>query len=62
MDHLGFFLSHFAEVTDVSAVKGKAGFATGDIEILSTEDRNFFINISNVLICGGRPSYVVSEG
>lgn len=61
-DYLGFFFFQFGEVVNVSVVKGKSGIATGDIKILVTVDRKYVINIPNVLICGGRPIYVVIEG
>lgn len=52
-DHLSFFFSKFGEVAEFSAVKGKTGIATGDIEILITVNRRNFMDIPNVLTCGG---------
>lgn len=41
-DHLGYFFSQFGKVAGVSAVKGKTGIATGDVDIYVTVDRKNF--------------------
>lgn len=40
----------------------KAGIATGDVEIWVTVTRKNFMEIPNMLMCGGRPIYVIVEG
>lgn len=61
-DHLGFFFAKSREVAVVSSVKSKAGIATGDFEIMITLTRNNFMDITNILTCGGRPISVDVEG
>lgn len=59
-DHLGFFFAKFrgSPIYHLS----KAGIATGDVEIWVTVTRKNFMEIPNMLICGGRPIYVIVEG
>lgn len=60
-DHLDFF-SQFGKAAEVSAIKRKTVINSGGREILVTVDRKKFVDIPNVLICGGRPIYEVIEG
>lgn len=59
---MGFFFSKFGEVHGISTVKSKAEITTSDVEIMVTVNRKNFMDIPNVLICGGRKIYVVVEG
>lgn len=61
-DHLGAYFSNYGMVDDGSAVKGKSCIGTGDVDIMVTLFRKNFIDIPNVLTCGGRNIYVVVKG
>lgn len=56
-DHLRYFFAKFHEVTVVSSIKSK----TSIIEIMLTLTRKKFMEILNVLLCGGYSVYVVVE-
>lgn len=61
-DHLGFFFSQFAEVSELSPIRSKAGIATSDVEICITLNRKQFVETPDKLMCGGRPICVIVEG
>lgn len=54
-DHLGYFFAKVGEVADFTSIKGKIGFANGDLKTIVTLTRKHFMEIPNTLIdlCDG---------
>lgn len=60
-DHLGLFFAKSGAVADLSAVKSKAGFATGDVETTITVDRKIFHGLNQHAVMWW-PSYLCCSG
>lgn len=61
-DRMEEFFAKYGQVQEVSAVRGKADIATGDIVLQIVFIRQSFQNIPNILTCRDKRMFVVVEG